>query len=446
MLFTLVALSACGSEEHEIYVPTSSEQTSAPGISSTEPASSTGGSTESPVYEGIALLNNYTEEIFSTDDAHNTAYKAAYDKFAVDFFKTVIDSDKEGNVCLSPFSAYMAFSLCFMGSGGVTAEEFEKVFGLKKEDAAKYCKALYGAILQADHYDEKTKVNIANSIWIDNKFAAFVKEDYLVNATDYFNAPVYRGDFDDQATVDALNQWCSDNTDGLIKKIIDGFDESQFMALVNALLVEAAWREAYEEYEIAKYDFTNKDGSKKPVDFLHKKISVFYQADDCLAIKRSLKDGFSFVGILPNEDVSVDEYISSLTAQKLNALLGNPTYGYDVYTRIPKFNIDYDVRLNDVMKTMGLSDAFDRQLADFRSLAEIPDANVYIGTAKQKTHFELDENGIKAAAVTYIGVDGATAMPDPRPTINIYLDRPFVYMLMDDATGLPLFIGTIKEL
>ena len=64
---------------------------------------------------------------------------------------------------------------------------------------------------------------------------------------------------------------------------------------------------------------------------------------------------------------------------------------------------------------MGLNDAFDVAFADFKSMAEIPDANVFIGTALQKTHFGLDEKGIKAAAITYIGMKAESAMPEEKP-------------------------------
>ena len=79
-------------------------------------------------------------------------------------------------------------------------------------------------------------------------------------------------------------------------------------------------------------------------------------------------------------------------------------------------------------------------------MAEIPGANVYIGKALQKTRFQLDQNGVRAAAVTYIGMYKETAVLDPKPTLDIFLDRPFVYLLIDNVTGLPLFVGTVKTL
>ncbi|MBP5372982.1 MAG: hypothetical protein J6Y44_02210, partial [Clostridia bacterium] len=222
----------------------------------------------------------------------------------------------------------------------------------------------------------------------------------------------------------------------------DSLDEDMIMALINALLVEVNWSNAY-DYTV-NADFTEYNGTKKQATYLLRKIGAYYHDATAKAFKMSLRDGFSFVGILPEEGVGIDRYVSELSAAKINDLLSSSDSSCDVYTRIPKFNTDYEVDLTKLMKTMGITTAFDPNFADLRSMVEIPDVNAYIGAAKQKTHFELDENGIKAAAVTYIGVD-ATGVPAPKPSINLYLDRPFVYMLVDNTTNLPLFIGTLKS-
>lgn len=393
----------------------------------------------------IKRMNESSAVNFSAEGINDADCLSAYGKFAFDFFGTVSQADPDKNVCLSPFSAYMAFSLCFAGSDGDTAKEFENVFGLTKEQAAVFCRALYANFLQKEYNDKCTKVNLANSVWIDNAYAQYVKESYLKTATDYFDAPVFRCNFSDKATVNAVNAWCKDNTDGLIDKIIEEFGKDQFMALINALLIETSWAEQYADSDVVKDDFTDKNGAKKKSEFLCRRISEYYLASDAKAFKMPLTDGFSFVGILPDESVAIDAYCNGLTSEKINALLSDPRYDHYVNTRIPKFNIDYGTDLIGIMRAMGINAAFDAYLADFKPMAEIPDANVIIGTALQKTHFELDENGVKAAAITYIGMDKATAvMPEEKPLMDIFLDRPFVYILMDEITDLPMFVGTVK--
>lgn len=395
--------------------------------------------------EGVRKLNAEAQEKFSLEMLDNESYAAAYRDFSYRFFRTVTGSESK-NLCLSPLSAYMAFSLCFYGSESTTAEEFKAVFGLDKEQAAEYCRSLYAHFMQRDYTDETTNVNLANSVWVDNRVASYVKENYLTGATSYFDASIYGCDFTDEKTVDAVNGWCSDNTDGLIDKIIDSFDDDQLLALINALLVEAAWATPYSEQSTVRDYFLNADGSRAEADYLCRKITACYLTDDAKAFSMPLCDGFSFLGILPDETLSADDYAATLTAEKMAALLTTATREYDVYTRIPKFTLDYETDLVEPMTEMGLASAFNAGSANFKGLAELPGNNLYIGTAIQKTHFELDEKGIKAAAITYIGMKANSAAPISRPKLNIYLDRPFLYLLIDDKTGLPLFIGRINEL
>ena len=392
---------------------------------------------------GAVMLNALSDNAFSAVGYDDAYALTAYNGFSMDFFKTVTGSDKNSNVCLSPLSAYMAFSLCFSGAQGQTLTEFENAFGLEKAEAMEFCRAIYARFMQREYRDENTKVNLANSVWIDDKVAGFVKNDYLSGATDYFNAPVFKSDFRHPSTVDAINDWCSENTDGLIKEIIKKLDVNTIMALINALLVEVNWGETY-EYTLNDV-FTAYDGTEKEATYLPRQIGTYYHDDMAKAFKMPLMDGFSFVGILPEKNVGIDAYLNGLTAEKIKNLLSRPDYSADVKTTIPKFNIDYEVDLSGVMKEMGITTAFNSSVADFKPMVEIPGANVYIGAAKQKTHFELDEKGIKAAAVTFIAAV-ADSVPEPKPIVEIYLDRPFVYMLVDNATNMPLFIGTIKTL
>ena len=388
-------------------------------------------------------LNAKAEGKFSDEHLSNKTYDAAYKDFCYSFFSAV-DQAETKNFCLSPLSAYMAFSLCFYGSSGKTAEAFQSTFGLTKEQAAEYCSSLYAHFMQRAYADEQTKVHLANSVWVEGKIASYVKEEYLKGATERFDAAIYQCDFSKDATVKAINDWCADHTDGLIDKIIDRLEENQILALINALLVEAAWADPYTR--TVEDTFTCGDASEVTTEYLPRTIKRCYITEDAKAFKMPLMDGFSFLGILPEEGVSLSEYVASLTAEKVSALLAAESSEYDVYTRIPKFTLDYEIDLDDTMKAMGIATAYDPIRADFSLLAEIPGKNVYIGTAKQKTHFEVDEKGVKAAAITYIGMKATNAMPVERKKINIYLDRPFLFMLIDDSTDLPLFIGRINTL
>jgi len=157
------------------------------------------------------------------------------------------------------------------------------------------------------------------------------------------------------------------------------------------------------------------------------------------------KDGkYAFVALLPDEDITVSEYIASLNGEKLQNLLAK-SKSVKVYTSIPKFETEYDVELSDVLKVMGMEDAFDEDKADFAGMGTCKEGNVYINRVLHKTFISVDEKGTKAGAATAVEMttDGVAAQDDNRK--EVYLDRPFVYMLVDCENQIPFFMGTVME-
>ena len=370
----------------------------------------------------------------------------AYQHFAYEFVKTVQQADPDSNICLSPFSAFMAFALCYAGSQSVTAEEFQTVFGMTKAQGTAFAQSLlsYFQILADRQGDKQAKVNLANSVWINKDYEPYVKEDYLKTAGEKYKASIFSLNFQKDDALTAINNWCSDQTDGLVKEILDELNPDAVMVLINALLVEAAWREQYEDYQVTHDKFTCADGHEVDASYLCKTIGTCYISEDAKAFKMPLEAGFSFVAILPEEGITAKEYLSTLTSEKAGRLLSEKTY-CAVKTRIPQFQLDYAIDLNEVMPVMGLRTGYHPTQADFSAMIEIPDHNVYIYESIQKTHFELDQNGIKAAAVTAIVMDkeGSGMMGKE---IELFLDRPFVYMLIHESSGIVLFEGIMNDL
>ena len=154
---------------------------------------------------------------------------------------------------------------------------------------------------------------------------------------------------------------------------------------------------------------------------------------------------YAFVAMLPDEDVSLSEYISSLDGKAIRDMLQNPQHYSTVHTAIPKFETEYDVEMSDILSSMGMSDAFDTEKADFSNLGTSSAGNIFISRVLHKTYISVGEKGTKAGAVTVIETtDGASAIVgEPK---YVYLDRPFVYMLIDCENNLPFFIGAMTDI
>jgi serpin B len=93
---------------------------------------------------------------------------------------------------------------------------------------------------------------------------------------------------------------------------------------------------------------------------------------------------------------------------------------------------------------LGMKKAFSENDAEFLPMANYNGNSLYVNAVVQKTYLELDRHGTKAAAVTWGEMNTKSALPvDPK---QVYLDRPFLYMIVDAESGLPLFIGTVSAL
>ena len=93
---------------------------------------------------------------------------------------------------------------------------------------------------------------------------------------------------------------------------------------------------------------------------------------------------------------------------------------------------------------MGVIEAFDATNADFSNMFEYSD-DIYISDVIHKTKIELSESGTKAAAVTVIMMDGNSMIMEPPETKDVFLDRPFAFIIMDEENEIPLFIGKVIE-
>ena len=152
---------------------------------------------------------------------------------------------------------------------------------------------------------------------------------------------------------------------------------------------------------------------------------------------------YAFVALLPNEGVTVSEYVNSLDGEALNALLIEAE-NRGVETAIPKFETEYDIEMSAILKSMGMTNAFDIACADLSGIGTFNDSNLSIDEVIHKTYIQVGEKGTKAGAVTAVGVKNDLA-PDPSETKRVILDRPFVYMLIDCENNIPFFIGTMMD-
>lgn len=366
-----------------------------------------------------------------------TSQSATVTDFAVRLFQT---SEKSGeNTLISPLSVLCALSMTANGAENETLQQMETVLGMTTQELNLY---LY-SYMQGLPQGEKYKLSLANSIWFTEDESFTVNPDFLQTNADYYGASIYKTPFNDQTCKD-INNWVKQNTDGMIPEILDRISEDAVMYLVNALAFDAEWMEVYEKNQVKDGVFTKEDGTKQNVVFMHGPESTYLEDEKATGFMKMYQGGkYAFVAMLPNEGVSISDYVASLDGAALNTLLSNPQYT-TVYTSMPKFETEYDVEMSDILKEMGMPIAFEPTKADFAGIGTSTEGGVYISRVLHKTFISVGEKGTKAGAATVVEANCGSAMPPQEPK-EVYLDRPFVYMLIDCENNIPFFIGTLMN-
>ena len=369
----------------------------------------------------------------SASKAPDDEFKAAASSFAAELFK---DNYSKGKTTLvSPLSVLTALALVQNGAQGNTLAQLERALGGLDRDALnKYMRAY------CDFLSESDELKIANSVWTDSSVEA--KQAFLQKAVDSYSAQIFSATLSSKKTVSSINSWVKKNTDGMIPKIIENADRDAVMMLINAVAFEAKWETPYTNDDIEKLEFNSYSGKSKKTEFMCSTESVYLSDSDAVGFMKPYKNGrFAFAALLPNEDVSIDDYIASLSGEKLMKIFSSAKKNEEVDVKMPKFKAEYSTQLIDTLKKMGIEDAFDRKSANFSSLIDKNDG-AYIGTVMHKTFIEVDQEGTRAAASTLVGIN-KMSMPAINP---VCLNRPFVYMIVDTETNLPLFIGVQTEI
>jgi len=357
--------------------------------------------------------------------------------FAVRLFRAANESGK--NTLVSPLSVLCALAMTANGAEGETREQMERVLGMSVEELNLYLRAYLGALPQGDQY----KLSIANSVWFSDAGDFTVNEDFLQTNADYYGADAYKAPFD-KKTLRDINRWVKSKTDGMIPEILDQIPSYAVMYLVNALAFEAQWMDVYEKKQVKDGVFTTQDGEKQSVSMMYDSAYLKYLEDEKAKgfVRYYSGKKYAFVALLPNEGISVSEYVGSLDGASLNTLLAEAK-SKPVQTAIPKFKTEYCTEMSELLKSMGMPLAFDADQADFSGLGTVKNGNICITSVLHKTFIQVGEKGTRAGAATVIEMTKNSA--EIETPEQVFLDRPFVYMLIDCENNVPFFIGTMMD-
>lgn len=362
----------------------------------------------------------------------------ASNNFGFNLFETVLgNEDADNNLMISPLSVNEALSMALNGAKENTLLEMKSTLdfsGLTLPEVNESNLGLYNALV--DH-DSKVDLKIANSIWYKNSIIP--NETFIADNQVYYNAEVSSFDpANSVGAIGAMNKWVDKNTNGKIEKIVNEINPEDVMFLINAVYFKAEWKTKFKKNDTRDADFTPENGKKKQVPTMVVKASLSYVNENSYtAIKLPYGSGkFNMIIFLPEEGYTTADIVPDLVNTDFEALNSMTEIEKEIW--LPKFEFEYENKLNDELDAMGMHDAFNRQTANFENVCN---KNVYISSVTHKTYIKTDEEGSEAAAATKVTFGLTSAGPD----MNIYIDHSFLFAIVEEDTNTILFIGRVYD-
>ena len=344
------------------------------------------------------------------------------------------------NTLLSPVSVATALGITANGAAGKTLSEMETVLGMDRNTLNTVLCAYWRDLPECD----QAVLRPANSIWFTNQERFSVEQQFLKTCMAYYDAELFQAPMQDQTCRD-INRWVKEKTEGMIPEILDQIPKDAVMYLINALSFEGEWMEPYEKQQVQEGVFLTNTGMPVKTDFLYSEEGSYLENEAATGVMKLYQGGkYAFVGLLPKGDFTLMGLLDALDGESLQEMLRNPS-DESVRTMLPKFETTYAADMREILTDMGMPQAFDSHRADFSKLGTSVDGNIYINRVLHQTVLSLGEQGTRAGAATVVEIkDEAMPLETEKPK-EVFLDRPFLYLLIDTDTCVPFFLGTMND-
>lgn len=346
-----------------------------------------------------------------------------------------LGGEKMDNWLVSPFSLQCALGMLSNGANGETREEILHTLGLSQysqEEVNAYFKKLIEGLHTVN---SAITVKTSNSVW--GNAGVPLKEDFQKMNIENYSAMVSQLDFSDPSAVDQINAWCNQTTEGLIPSILDEVNPTATVYLLNSLYFKARWESEFAPEKTQEGDFNTSSGKVVKAHFMQTQRMAAYVENEWFTSTSLSYQNDSYVMrlILPQPEISIDQVLQALSESDEN--LWKNTILADINLKMPRFTLENKMDLTPTLQALGMKKAFSGG-ADFSSMSDVA---TYISLVQQATRLKVDEEGSEGAAVTVI--EGELMSPLPEEEVDFFLDRPFLFQILEPATGTVLFMGQV---
>jgi serpin B len=357
--------------------------------------------------------------------------------FGIELF-TKTAAEEQVNLMLSPLSASTAITMLLNGCGGNTFTQIKAMLRYPNEMTIADVNTSYNSLVtQLLAADSKVTLKLANAIFYKQNYS--IKPTFLNAMSTDFSARVQGLDMSVPSSVSTINQWASDNTNGKITKIIDEIDANTVMFIMNALYFKGNWSIQFNKDQTSNRPFTFDNGSFVSVSTMASEVMArFSNGEDYNAIELPYgRSNFTMVLVVPTKGIAnfIAQFNGDLWSDMISDFESQSEFS-KVQVYLPKFKFSYQKVLNDQLKSMGMTDAFNGNA----NLSGISDASLYVNMVKQNTFVDVNEEGTEAAAVTVIDMRDSAIQPSV-----FRVDKPFIFAIRERTSNTLLFIGQVYD-
>lgn len=355
--------------------------------------------------------------------------------FAVQLYRRLASG--EGNLFFSPYSISAAMAMTYAGARGDTAEEMKRAlrFDLDQSRLHPAFKVLNDGLAAGSDLAGQ-KLNIANALVLTGDD---VSGDYKTLLKAYYDAEIFPGDLDD------INAWVRNKTEHKIEKILDELSADSVCVILNAIYFKGLWAFPFDEERTADAPYNVSADRQVTVPLMYRNADFkLLKKNDFRALSVPYEgERLSMVILLPDHVdglSTLEQEVNEPNLQQwLAALDGQSPRKVRLY--LPRFKLETDYDLVPTLKQMGIAEAFKMPVADFRGMGW-PKGKLRIAQIKHKAFVEVNEEGTEAAAVTAVEMVTKSIMEQPEV---FRVDRPFLFLIRDHASGTILFMGRMVD-
>ncbi|XP_075388771.1 serpin B10-like [Tenrec ecaudatus] len=383
-------------------------------------------------------------------------------QFALAFSKKLSESAEGKNIFFSPWGISTALAMVYLGTKGPTAAQMAQVLRLTQDHGSKscpesekkrkmefnlgkvegICSGFQALISEINKPSNAYTLKTANGLYGEKTYPFHNK--YLEDIKKYFGAEPRSVNFvetPDQIRKE-INSWVENKTEGKIPNLLpeDSVDPATRMVLVNALYFKGVWEHQFPVENTTEKPFRINKTTSKPVQMMSmkRKLPVFHiEQPQAMGLQLDYESRDLSLLILLPEDVSgLNQLEEAITSERMEAWTSEDRKElYDVQLHLPKFKLEESYDLKSVLSSMGMSDAFSQSKADFSAMSL--ERNLFLSNVFHKSFVEINEKGTEAAAASGSEVSVRIRLP----SLEVNVDRPFLFMIIHNKTNSILFYG-----